>query len=78
MDQYSCVLVKRNPMWFKAAIPTIERVWGIILNERATGYEHRAPKKRSPPKKKTTNDDNNIVSSSSGCLIVISDIDFNL
>ena len=78
LDQYSCVLVKRNPMWFKAAIPTIERVWGIILNERATGYEHRAPKKRSPPKKKTTNDDNNIVSSSSGCLIVISDIDFNL
>ena len=78
LDQYSCVLVKRNPMWFKAAIPTIERVWGIILNERATGYEHRAPKKRSPPKKKTTNDDNNIVSSSSGCLIVFSDIDFNL
>uniref|UniRef100_A0A6C0EW18 YqaJ viral recombinase domain-containing protein n=1 Tax=viral metagenome TaxID=1070528 RepID=A0A6C0EW18_9ZZZZ len=89
LDQYSCVLVKRNPIWFKAAIPVIERVWGIILNERVSGYEHRAPKKRSPPKKKTTNDDNNNVSvissssssatpSSSGCLIVISDIDFNL
>lgn len=90
LDQYSCVLVKRNPIWFKAAIPTIERVWGIILNERVSGYEHRAPKKRSPPKKKTTNDDNNnnvsafssssssATLSSSGCLIVISDIDFNL
>ncbi len=83
LDQYSCILVKRNPLWFKSAIPTIERVWGIILNERVTGYEHRAPKKRSPPKKKMTNDDNNTMSSlvapsSSGCLIVISDIDFNL
>ena len=83
LDQYSCVLVKRNPLWFKAAIPTIERVWGMILNERVTGYEHRAPKKRSPPKKKTTNDDNATVlslstPSSSGCLIVISDLDFNL
>jgi hypothetical protein len=85
LDQYSCILVKRNPLWFKSAIPTIAKVWEIILNERVTGYEHRAPKKRSPPKKKMTNDDNNNVSSlvassssSSGCLIVISDIDFNL
>ena len=85
LDQYSCVLVKRNRLWFKAAIPTIEKVWGIILNERATGYEHRAPKKRQPSKKKTTNDDNNKLSSSavdaqssSGCLIVISELDFNI
>jgi hypothetical protein len=59
LDQYSCVLVKHNPLWFKMAIPTIQRVWNIILNERETGYEHRAPKKRSPPKKKTTSDDSN-------------------
>ena len=87
LDQYSCVLVKHNPLWFKMAIPTIQRVWNIILNERETGYEHRAPKKRSPPKKKTTSDDNNKLlslsveegrSSGSGCLIVISDLDFNL
>jgi len=88
LEQYSCVLVKRNTLWFKAAIPTIERVWGIILTERATGYEHRAPKKRSPPKKKSNDDSNKVSSSavadnrapaaSSGCLIVISDLDFNL
>jgi hypothetical protein len=88
LEQYSCVLVKYNPLWFKAAIPTIERVWGIILTERTTGYEHRAPKKRSPPKKKTSDDSNKVSSSamaysgapaaSSGCLIVISDLDFNL
>ena len=93
LDQYSCVLVKHNPLWFKMAIPTIQRVWNIILNEREIGYEHRAPKKRSPPKKKTTSDDNNKLlslsveegrsslsgsASASGCLIVISDLDFNL
>ena len=100
LDQYSCVLVKYNPLWFKSAIPTIERVWNIIINERTTGYEHRAPKKRTPAKKKTamaamaagaaanTNIDNDAnnressssssSSSSSGCLIIISDLDFNL
>jgi hypothetical protein len=88
LDQYSCVLVKHNPLWFKMAIPTIQHVWNIILNERETGYEHRAPKKRSPPKKKTNDDSNKLLSlsveegrasgSASGCLIVISDLDFNL
>jgi putative phage-type endonuclease len=46
MDQYSCVLVERNRFWFESAIPKIESFWKIIENERVTGYEHRAPKKR--------------------------------
>ena len=48
LDQYSCVLVKRNRLWFDAAIPHIERIWRIIETERITGCEHRAPKKREP------------------------------
>lgn len=48
LDQYSCVLVKRNRVWFDAAIPSIERIWRIIETERITGCEHRAPKKREP------------------------------
>jgi putative phage-type endonuclease len=48
LDQYSCVLVKRNRIWFDSAIPTIERIWRIIETERVTGCEHRAPKKREP------------------------------
>jgi putative phage-type endonuclease len=48
LDQYSCVLVKRNRAWFQAAIPQIEKVWRIIERERITGCEHRAPKKREP------------------------------
>jgi hypothetical protein len=46
LDEYSCVLVKRNRAWFDAAIPKIEKIWRTIEKERITGCEHRAPKKR--------------------------------
>ena len=46
LDQYSCVLVKRNRVWIENAIPRIERIWKTIEKERVTGCEHRAPKKR--------------------------------
>jgi putative phage-type endonuclease len=48
LDQYSCVLVKRNRTWFNAAIPLMERIWRTIERERTTGCEHRMPKKREP------------------------------
>lgn len=48
LDEYSCVLVKRNRVWFQAAIPKIEEIWQTIERERITGSEHRAPKKREP------------------------------
>jgi putative phage-type endonuclease len=47
LDQFSCVLVKRNRIWVNAAIPLIESVWNTIVQERENGYEHRAPKKRA-------------------------------
>jgi len=47
LDQYSCVLVKRNRLWFNAyAAPKLENVWRTIETERVSGYAHRAPKKR--------------------------------
>ena len=49
LHQYSCVLVLRNDAWFQKAIPQIEKVWNIIVKERYTGYQHRAPKKRGSP-----------------------------
>ena len=47
LDEYSCVLVKRNTNWFKAALPMIKDVWNTIEKERESGYEHRATKKRT-------------------------------
>ena len=46
LDEYSCVLVKRNVHWFNAALPMIKDVWDTIEKERNSGYEHRATKKR--------------------------------
>jgi hypothetical protein len=42
LDQFSCILVRRNREWFREALPKIEEAWNTILAERETGYEHRA------------------------------------
>jgi len=76
LSQYSCVLIRKNDIWFEDAIKKIENVWNIILKERETGYEHRAPKKRAPRKKNNINEGE--MTTDSGCLIVISDLEFNL
>ena len=46
LDQYSCVLVRRNRLWFEEAVPILQGVWDTIEKERQSGYEHRAPMKR--------------------------------
>lgn len=46
LDQFSCVLVRRNREWFMAVQPKIEEVWNTILRERDSGYEHRMNKKK--------------------------------
>jgi putative phage-type endonuclease len=46
LEKLSCVLILRNKKWFQDNIVQLEKVWNIILKERETGYEHRAPVKR--------------------------------
>jgi hypothetical protein len=46
LDQYSCVLVRRNRLWFEEAAPVLEQLWKTIEDERQSGFEHRAPSKR--------------------------------
>ena len=48
LDEYSCVLVRRNRLWFSEAVKVLEQVWTMIEEERETGFEHRAPVKRKP------------------------------
>jgi putative phage-type endonuclease len=50
LDEYSCVLVERNPEWFLAVLPKIEAAWKIVEEERENGYQHRAPKSKTKPK----------------------------
>jgi putative phage-type endonuclease len=47
LDEYSCVLVKRNRIWFEEAVKVLQNVWVTIEEERQTGYEHRAPKRKT-------------------------------
>ena len=47
LDEWSCVLVKRNRPWFDTALPMIQETWNTILKEReSSDYMHRAPKKK--------------------------------
>jgi putative phage-type endonuclease len=46
LDEFSCVLVRRNKKWFEFSLTNINEIWNIITKERVEGYEHRAPKKR--------------------------------
>ena len=45
LDVVSCVLVKRNRIWFDDVIGKIKDCWDTIERERVSGYDHRAPKK---------------------------------
>jgi putative phage-type endonuclease len=47
LDEYSCVVVPRNRLWFAAALPRIRRVWSTIEEERVQGdWMKRAPQRR--------------------------------
>lgn len=48
LDEICMTTVMRNDAWFRAALPQIRELWETILRERVSGYEHRAPKKRTP------------------------------
>ena len=52
LEDYSCVLVPRNKLWFETVYPDFKELWNTILKERKSGYEHRKPKKKK--KKKLT------------------------
>jgi hypothetical protein len=46
LDEFICSEVERNDWWFQSTIPTIRNSWNTVLQERANGFEHRAPQKR--------------------------------
>jgi putative phage-type endonuclease len=46
LHTWSCVLVQRNPVWFRHCANSIDKIWKIIEKERVEGYQHRAPKQK--------------------------------
>jgi putative phage-type endonuclease len=71
LEEYSCILVLRNKLWFDNAISKIEEVWNIIEKERVDGYEHRLPKKQSRVSRSNSlvDDNNNNNNNNTNCLI---------
>ena len=67
LEIMSCVLVTRNRRWFQDNVQDLERIWHIIEKERETGYDHRAPKKRSLAEQNEGKE----IKKESGCLIKI-------
>ena len=68
LDIISCVLVCRNRQWFKDNVASLAEIWSIIVAERISGYEHRAPNRKS----KAVTDTDSCSSSnitSNGCLL---------
>lgn len=49
LDEAVNTLIPRRRDWFSWALPVIEQAWATIVAERVTGYQHRAPKKRTKP-----------------------------
>jgi putative phage-type endonuclease len=73
LEVFSCILVMRNREWFKNNIIQLEKVWKIIEEERITGYQHRAPVKKSKNENSKpfiyNNNNNNNNNESQGCLL---------
>jgi hypothetical protein len=46
LDVFSCVLEKRNKLWFDNNLEQVRQLWEIVERERDGNYEHRAPKRR--------------------------------
>jgi putative phage-type endonuclease len=47
LEKLSCVQVSRNRDWFKNNVVQLEKVWKTIEEERITGYDHRAPVRKT-------------------------------
>ena len=43
LDEYSCVVVERNSLWFESVLPVFEEAWNIVVSERKHGCKHREP-----------------------------------
>jgi hypothetical protein len=77
LDEYMCVSVRRNQLWFQEAIHKIKDIWNIIGSERIEGYQHRAPKKKI---KQIKNEINQVIKLDTEplCNIVLEDCDEQL
>ena len=81
LEEVSCVLVCRNRQWFEGAIQQLKELWDIVILERVSGFEHRAPNRKTKKDVTKYNVFDMMVkasSNNSGCLLQVKKLDFTL
>ena len=68
VETFSCVLVERNQFWFENNVQDLIDLWAIVEKERVTGFQHRAPSRKSSSKK-LQGDFSTSPGAGSGCLL---------
>jgi putative phage-type endonuclease len=75
LEKLSCVLVLRNNEWFKNSVGQMRKVWDIIEKERVTGYEHRAPVRKTKKENMYKPFEHSNSSSSDVCFLKVIKVD---
>ena len=82
LDEKSCVLVCRNRQWFEGAIQQLKELWDTVVLERISGFEHRAPNRKTKKDVTKYNVFDMMVKASSnnnsGCLLQVKKLDLTL
>jgi len=82
LDEKSCVLVCRNRQWFECAIHQLKELWDTVVLERISGFEHRAPNRKTKKDVTKYNVFDMMVKASSnnnsGCLLQVKKLDLTL
>jgi putative phage-type endonuclease len=81
LDEKSCVLVCRNRQWFECAIHQLKELWDTVVLERISGFEHRAPNRKTKKDVTKYNVFDMMVKASSNnsrCLLQVKKLDLTL
>lgn len=80
LEQVSCVLVCRNRQWFEGAIQELKELWDTVVLERVSGFDHRAPNRKTKKDITKGNVFDMMVkaSSNTGCLLQVKKLDLTL
>lgn len=69
LEEYSCITVERNELWFQNMLPEINSIWKTIEYEKIHGFEHRKPKQNTRTSKTYINLSKDTFDSKGKCLI---------
>lgn len=69
LEEYSCITVERNEMWFQLVLPEIDSLWKTIEYEKINGFEHRKPKQSTRISKTYVDTSADVFDSKGKCLV---------